>query len=64
MPDLTDPAVAQLYFDKGYSLATGLLTALFILAAGWLVSKWGQRLTVRSASRLDAASATISSIAS
>ncbi len=55
MPDFSDPAVLQLYLDKGYGLATGMLLAVFILAVGWMASKWVHGLVRRSASKLDQA---------
>lgn len=55
MPDFSDPSVVQVYLDKGYGLATGAMLAVAILIAGWMVAKWAQRITVRSASKLDQA---------
>ena len=55
MPDFSDPAVQQLYLDKAYGMATGVLLALFILFVGWMASKWAQRLTIRAGQKLDTA---------
>lgn len=55
MPDFSDPAVFQVYLEKAYGMATGALLAVVVLVIGWMVAKWAQRLTVRSASKLDVA---------
>ena len=53
MPDFSDPATMQLYTAKVYSLASGALLAIAILAAGWVASKWASALIIRAGKHLD-----------